>query len=452
METVEAQERWAKETVATHGWNLERTFSGVASGKAGVRRVMHELLDELRATPKARRPRRILMVRLDRTGRGDTLELIATIAEIRRLGVTIYTRTDGDIRLENVKDSIKPIFEMIQAGLENEARSDRSRAGHETKRRAGKHAGHAPYGTVLKDGKPQPYEPEAAIVRAIFERRLQRWGTQRLARYAAAHAPPKRRADGGTRKLQWGENTIGRMLACRTYRGIVVDEELFDAVQAIRHAPIDRTAKYEWPLRGAIRCTCGHLLSTAKTGTGKRIRYYGCRNVAVHERYPLHRADSIEAQFTDLLGQLVATPELIAGYREPETDTDSLQMQWKALEKERQGIAARKTRAWEAAEQGGLSPADLRVRIADLNAEEQRITSAIVEVEQDLARANASARTRKDLAATVAQLADAWTGADVDMRREIAKTVAEIFGGLWLEPPPPRGASHSRLMLLDARQ
>lgn len=236
-DSLDAQRAWAEATAKAHAWEITRTFQAVSSGKHGVRKLLTTLIAELEQRPKHERPRRVLMVRLDRAGRGNAIDAISAIAQIRSLGVTIHTRTDGDLKLDRVADTLKPIFDLITGGMENEARSDRSRAGHERKRREGKHAGHAPYGTMLVDGHPVPYEPEAIIVRQIFEQRLAGWGTHRLARFAATVAPPKRKRDGSARAMAWGESSITRMLQCRTHRGLTVPEDLWDAVQGQR-API----------------------------------------------------------------------------------------------------------------------------------------------------------------------------------------------------------------------
>lgn len=453
-ESLPEQRSWAEETARANGWRIDRYFEAVSTGKHGVRQLMQTLLEELEHTPKTRRPDRVLMVRVDRTGRGNALDVIAAIAQIRKLGVTIHTRIDGDLRLETAAGSLKTIFDAIQAGLENEARSDRSKAGHRAKRKAGKHAGHAPYGTVLVDGKPQPYEPEAIVVRGIFERRLRDWGTHRLARYASQVAPPKKKADGSTRKMKWGENTIARMLRCQTYRGIVVDQDLFDAVQAIRHAPIDKTAKYEWPLRGALRCgECGHMLSTVRTGNPKyRIRYYTCRNVAAHpDRYPMHRADVVEAQFVELLARLSTSPELLAGFRHADTDTSSLLVQRETLERDLADLGRRRRRVWSLYEDESIPRDEIAARMAELAGEEKRLKDALDAVRSELSLATQRQHARTGVAEAIGQIARAWTNAPIEEKREAAKAVSSLVGGLWLAPPPPRGASKSRLHVGDTQ-
>ena len=164
-ETLDFQERWGQDVSAENGWTIERTFKDVSSGRDGARQLLKDLLTELRAVPKSARPERVLLVRIDRLGRGDGLEIIATLSEIKKLGVKLHTREDGDVKLERASDSLMPAIKSILAGIENEVRADRTRAGLARRKSRGLHHGNAPYGAVLVDGKPIAYEPEAAIVR-----------------------------------------------------------------------------------------------------------------------------------------------------------------------------------------------------------------------------------------------------------------------------------------------
>src|SRR5579884_2306227 len=193
-ETLDFQEQRLREHAAAQQWIVDegRVFKSRSTGKHGTRKLLDELLCALEQTPKRERPARILMTRLDRTGRGIGLDSIEAMAKIRRLGVIIHTLEDGDNAFNRASDILKPVLRIVTGALENEARADKSRAGHARRRAQGKHSsGNAPYGTVMVDGVAVPYEPEAAIVRELFERRAQGWGYGRLAKWAAAIAPAK---------------------------------------------------------------------------------------------------------------------------------------------------------------------------------------------------------------------------------------------------------------------
>jgi DNA invertase Pin-like site-specific DNA recombinase len=159
-ESLEDQERWVHDAAAVNGWLITRTFKGVSTGVAGVRKLLEELLTALTATPKANRPERVMMTRLDRTGRGLGLEAIAALAQLHKAGVTIHTRQDGDVSLTRVTDVFLPVLRVLTAATENESRRDKALAAYDARRKAGKHIGsHAPYGVQLVNGSPQPVEP-----------------------------------------------------------------------------------------------------------------------------------------------------------------------------------------------------------------------------------------------------------------------------------------------------
>lgn len=312
--SLDAQEQWALETAAAQDWTIARTWKGVSSGREGARHLLEQLLDELRSTPKSERPKYVLMVRLDRLGRGTGIESVAALAEIRRLGTQIYTREDGIVRIERASDAILPMIRSVVAALENETRADRVRAGKARRRSAGLHNGNPPYGCTLIDGRAVAYEPEAALAREIFELRAGGWGYDRLARHAAAHAIPKLLRNGQTRQLSWGRSTVQRLLWCRTLRGTAVPDDLWDAANAVANPDFKTRRQTSWPypLAGALRCTCGMMLSGQCSGRERfRERYYVCRRIALHGYYPHWRATSAEAAFEVVLGRLIADPTLL---------------------------------------------------------------------------------------------------------------------------------------------
>src|SRR5580692_10679236 len=99
-ETLPDQKSWAEASAAREGWTIEREFSKAgSSGKAGVRALVEQMVEALRSTPEAKRPERVLMIRLDRLGRGTGLDSMAALSEIYGLGTIVHTRQDGDVKL-----------------------------------------------------------------------------------------------------------------------------------------------------------------------------------------------------------------------------------------------------------------------------------------------------------------------------------------------------------------
>jgi DNA invertase Pin-like site-specific DNA recombinase len=442
--TLDDQRRWASQTAARNGWVISREFSGVGSGAKGTRDILSNLIDQLERTPKVARPKRVLMIRIDRVGR-MALDCIAAVARLRKLGVLLHTRQDGDVKLETAMDSLRPIFELVTAEMENAARSDKWKAVHARRRAEGKHVGTVPYGVILLDGKAVPFEPEARIVREIFRLAEQHWGYTRLARWAREHAPPKRTNDGTDKPYRWCVSSIKSILTSKTVRGLLVSEEQWQRTKAARQSDFRSRApkRWDWPLQGAVRCTCGKLLRGHCGGSDPwRTRYYTCLHHTLEpgqKSHPGHRADELEANFLELLRSLRADPKLADPLQsqEPTTNWDVVE-----LEAERRIADAEKRiqRAWKLAEEAGLDAGQLQVRLVELNAQLRSAVDARDSAKA--ARANEAEYQQNacSFAQLLEELPDLWTGTTVDLQRELARALDAVlaespdFGGLFADP------------------
>lgn len=442
--TLDAQLAWAKSTAQRNGWKITRTFRGVGTGKAGTRKLFDDLLAALRDTPKAERPVRILMVRIDRLGRGTGLEVIGALAELRKLGTTVHTREDGDVKIERASETILPAIRSIVAALENETRADRVRAGQARRRAAGKHLGTVAYGTVLVDGKPVAYEPEAVIVREIFELIAQGWGLERIAGHVRDKAPPKLLRDGSERRMTWSPATIRSLYRSVTVRAVVVDEPLLARAERAR-ASNERyrpTGAWAWPLRGAVRCTCGHLLMGHATGVNPyRVRYYRCRSHPYDERpagnrRPGYRADRLEQAFVTILHALADDPTIVLS-KASKTTTDRLERQETALRAQLTRLDRRRRRACELAEDGIYSSAELRERLDRIDTERRSASAQLTEVTETIASSHATQESSEKLSATLKRLPVEWPTLPIAEQQTIAKAVSAAVGGLYVSPSTP---------------
>jgi DNA invertase Pin-like site-specific DNA recombinase len=447
-DTLEFQERWGHEVADVNGWKLERVFRDVSTGKHGVRRLLSELIDELKRLPKVQRPARLLMVRLDRMGRGDGLETIAALSEIKKLGPVLHTREDGDVRLERAADSLMPMLKSVLAGMENEVRADKTRAGCARRRAKGLHAGNAPYGAILVDGKAVTYEPEAALVRELFTLRKEGWGYDRLARYASQHAIPKKLLGDNTRTLKWGRSTVQRLLWCITLRGTVIEPKLFDDVQGARGLAFRarRIQTWDFPLAHVIRCTCGMMLSGQCSGRpGNRTRYYVCRGVATHGWYPHHNAEDIERQFQALLSRVNATPGTFAT-NVGTNGLPALRSRESALKGELVSLDRREARVWEIAEAGNIPPTTLRVRLERIADDRERYESELQGLAREIGMAERVEEWTVSLEEVFRALERCWTQMRLDDQQRCAKAIASTPAarGLWLAPAT-RGRGRRRI-------
>jgi DNA invertase Pin-like site-specific DNA recombinase len=441
--TLEDQRQWAKETAIRNGWVIAREFAGVGSGAKGTREILTNLIDELERTHKAARPKRVMMIRIDRVGR-QALDCIAAVARLRKLGVVLHTRQDGDIKLETAMDSLRPIFELVTAEMENAARSDKWKAVHARRRAEGKHVGTVPYGVILVDDKAVAFEPEAHIVREIFRLAEQRWGYTRLARWAQTHAPPKRMRDGSNKPYRC-VSSVKSILESKTIRSVVVSEDQWQRTKAARQSDFRTRAQKRWPwlLQGAVRCTCGKRLVGHCSGSGPyRTRYYICLSHTLEpgmKSHPTHRADMLEADFERLLRSLQADRALIDPIAE-----DTPARDWEALERDADRRIAdankRIQRVWQLAEEAQLDATQLKARLAELENQRQNAAEARNAAHVAQARDTARLQTSCSFAQLLQELPDLWVQASVELQQELGRALDAVlaespgFGGLFADP------------------
>ena len=125
-ETLRYQRAWAEGVAKEKGWRIGRFIEGVASGNDGPRRLSRDLLLELRAVPVEVRPAYILMIRLDRIGRGSIVDSQIFVRDLLALGARVYTRNAGEIRLDSAMDELVAAVQMAVARHENDVRRDKA--------------------------------------------------------------------------------------------------------------------------------------------------------------------------------------------------------------------------------------------------------------------------------------------------------------------------------------
>jgi DNA invertase Pin-like site-specific DNA recombinase len=440
-DTLEDQERWVRDAAAINDWEITRTFRGVSSGATGVRKLLEELISALVATPKTQRPKRICMIRLDRTGRGLGLDAIAALAEIHKLGVTIHTRQDGDVSLTRVTDVFLPVIRVLTAATENEARRDKALATYKKRREEGRHIGSlAPYGVEIVNGEPKPVEPQASLVRRAYDLRQQGHGYRTIVRELHAASPPKVRRDGTARALAWNPSSVRYMIRCKTYRGVIVDADLWDRANSVsnRGFVIKESTRYPWPLGGAVKCECGRRLigNPSKSNWESRrvyeYRYYTCLNLIAHGgKVKRHRAERLEAQVPSILARLQAAPAAEAQYeKESRKARGEIEARLRSAEEQIGTLARHKGHAWDSAAEGGISNDDLRERLKAIEAEMDSVLRSIQRDKAHLEALLESEHSEERLQDVLSDLAALWPNAALSEQRATAKTLSHIVGGL----------------------
>lgn len=431
-ETLQHQRSWAAETAKAKGWTLEREFAGVSSGRDGPRRLMRELIAELRNCATAQLPTWLLMVRADRVGRGRIAESQIALHEIVDLGVRIWTRDSGELKLDSATDQIIAAVKAGLAGQENEVRRDKAIAVYRRRAAAGQTIGNRlPYGLLRgKDGAPIVVEDQAEIVRMIFRLRLEGLGYIAIARRMLALAPPIRFKDGSERPVHWSHTRVKHLLGHRAFVPAVIDEVTFRRVQQIVGHRDQPRRRFAYPLSGAVRCYCGFTMTGSPGGKGGLFRRYACGD-KMHGRTV--SAKRLEAQFDRLIRWLERGERSPVRVREPvqspalfERATARLRAKIATLDRQRDAV-------WRLHAEGKIRDDAVQPRLDALSAQREAAVAQLTELEGQRAVALDARRRAKDGPAAIATLAGTYASATPEEQRRIARAVADYLGGLVVE-------------------
>jgi DNA invertase Pin-like site-specific DNA recombinase len=449
-ETLQHQVKWAHEAAKRNGWRITRVVEGVASGKEGPRKLVRDLLADLRALEPQSRPAQLLMIRTDRLGRGSVIDAQVVLRDILALGCGVFTRDDGPVRLDSGTDELISAAKLAVARIENDVRSDKARAVVRRKLESGEAFGRSPYG-LTRNGKKDVADPlRAPVVREAFKMRLAGAGLEVIGKRLRAIAPAHKYKDKtakhptGERTVHWGAQRVSRLLSNRSYVGTIVDEATFVRAQRVAgiltNAPRihERRRRYDWPLSGALRCYCGSSMSGIPCGAEPyRYRYYSCKSRWNHEeKLRLVRADSLEEQFVSLLGRLRASPSLIIRYRKRASSASSprlLERSLKQLSDKLSDVDRRRDAAWELHAQGKVRAEDVQERLDKLTGERSDLQAQIGDLREQLAIASEATRRNDDVEKLFERAPALFAKATEPQQRQLARAVALALGGFTVD-------------------
>lgn len=448
-DTLVHQRRWAEEAAAAHGWRLTRVIEGVASGKAGPRQMVRDLIAELRSIDAAARPAQILMIRADRLGRGSVIESQVVLRDVLALGVGIFTRDQGSVKLDSAMDELISAATLAVARHENDVRRDKMRSVYRQKRARGELVGNrAPYGLVRTNGKDVVDKERAAVVKEAFKLRLRGLGYGAIGKRLAAIAPPHAfknkttKHPDGKRVIHWTATRVSILLKNRAYIGPIVTEATFARAQQVAgvlaNTPKAGKRQYRWPLSGALKCYCGRGLIGMPCGAHPwRYRYYACKAGWNHEnRLRLIRSDNVEEQFVELLRRLRASPKLVADYRKRAAAPVSLTLLERSLKELKSQVAAidkKREAAWDLHAAGKVKSDDLQGRLDKLASQRDELRGRVASVEEQIAVAKDGAKRDADADALLKRAAALFVDAEEARQRDIARLVALSVGGLFID-------------------
>jgi DNA invertase Pin-like site-specific DNA recombinase len=442
-ETLQHQRKWAEAVTREKGWRLSRFIEGVASGKDGPRRLARDLLLEVRATPSEARPAYVLLIRLDRLGRGSIVDSQIFARDLLALGTRLFTRDQGEIRLDSAMDELVAAVQMAVARHENDVRRDKAVAVYKRRKAAGQViSNRPPFGlTITKDRKYVALQSHVKVVRRAFEMRGAGHRVVDILRWLNANSPPHRYKCGSIYDVRWSDARLGKMLQNRAYIGAVVDEQMWLAAQRRRlesyvgRAPRKDRRNGEFALAGVMRCFCGRGIAAVayRRRGGVFARFYTCRAAWNHGGKGVHhRADDVETRFAVFLARL-ADETLARPVRVGSAEMlERVEQHVSTLRGKLETIERSRTRVWKLDDAGHLDARDLAERLADLNARKADVESQLVRAIEERTVVEAARLRESEFSELHRCGAVRYEFGTIAERAVIGREVATSFGGLRL--------------------
>jgi DNA invertase Pin-like site-specific DNA recombinase len=312
----------------SEGWALVRDayddggFSGGTLVRPGLQQLLADIEEGLVDV--------VVVYKIDRLSR-SLMDFSKLVEVFDRAGVTFVSVTQSFNTTTSMGRLTLNIL-LSFAQFEREVIAERVRDKIRASRQKGMWmGGSVPLGYVVKDRKLVVHEPDAAVVRSMFERFLRIGSATALAQ--------ELRAEGvlTTKARPIDKGYLYKCLSNRTYLGLaihkgtaypgehapIIGQDLWDKVHAIladnaRTRSANTRAQTPALLKGLIFGPTGAAMSPTHTRKGNRLyRYYVSQDVLQHGRdaCPIGRvpAAEIEAAVIDQLRGVLRQPELVVG-------------------------------------------------------------------------------------------------------------------------------------------
>lgn len=450
---MDEQVRWAKEAAAAAGAAI-RLFEERASAKTIVSRPECSRLLSLMEDGEEPLPEMLLATSFDRLSR-DVTDTLVLARSLRTTGIRLLIRDRGIVPMETFADQAALVGQAMGGHAENDAKSARSRASWERRRREGKPTSNkVPYGLQLKAERDVPAPDSSEWVQRAFEWYASGLGMHTIALRMQSGAPSHRTlstrldSDGNRivreRTPVWEPNRVKKMLVQPRYRGTIVEPEMYDQVQdLLRSKPRwNNSQKFEYPLSGAIKCAgCGRAFHGHATGgmttrrmadgsrrkyvRSKRVRYYAC--TVCHF---MINADTLESWFRDSICKIQARPELLEKWvKSKHPGNVNAHAEIERLQKIAGSFDERRRRAWELALDNEVVAEDLPRQLRAINAEEQETKARLADLLNSQTLDIEHQRTVQRARKLLQQFWQLYDTASYEQQRELSATLAAALGG-----------------------
>lgn len=270
--------------------------------------------------------------------------------------------------------------------------------------------GPLPAGYINQDGKYAIYEPEAAIIREVFERANSQESIKSIMDDLQSRGIRTRKGS------PWGRNLIHKALSNERYTGVyiygdirveggipaIVSRELYDSVQTVLGVkPNPRAVKGQprrrrrernvYLLTGKLYCgDCKSPMvgiSGRSSGNGSNYHYYACKGQRsqICDRKPV-RQDQIEQVITEAIQRLVLNDDTILALADAVIARQAKDVGGAELENLRASLAETHRgikNIMSAIEQGVFTPT-VQKRLLELEAKEKGLSARVDLLQQQL--------------------------------------------------------------------
>jgi len=309
-----------------------------------------------------------------------------------------------------VEGILESVAEFYSENLANEVKK-----GMEEKINQGKVVSEPPYGYIINDnGRLKIHEPEAKVVKYIFQQYINGEGTKQICRDMKQNAETMfgevgTTKQGSTKDMTWSTYSIKYMLKNEVYIGTyefgnikrennhpgIISEEDFELVQQLLK---DRNSKKtgenygDYLLRGFIKChECGGGLgrqvkkATLADGTRKTYHYARCRrHQDLGNCYAnFHRMKFLEEQLIEFLEYVINQEQLDSLDIQTKNKSD-LQKEYEQLKSKLNSFEDRFDRQIEAYQAGVIDLEQLEKHKQNLKHEKEQLQEKLNNLEEKI--------------------------------------------------------------------
>jgi DNA invertase Pin-like site-specific DNA recombinase len=459
--SLDEQEKWARDHAATNNLQIKVVRERASAKNTIGRPEFQKMMTDLAQLSPSKRPQRVLVTSFDRLSRDMTDTMIIS-RTLRTLRVELFVRDSGGIvKGETFAERAAIVGQSMGGEAENEARSNRMKASWERRGREGKpKSNKVPYGIQLRGERDVPIPESAEWVRLAFSEYAKGTGMYTIAKRFKDAAPDHRWLTSKldqlgnriekVRRTKWDSNRIRKLLELKRYRGVVVEEDIFDQVQCLMQARPKKLQQrqYEYPLSGAIKCKdCGRSLHGHASGGGTskrtlangeertyvnqiRTRYYDCLICG----YALN-ANRLESSFIKHVRSMVADDSLLQAWTRVVTSMprSKVDLRREILKLSREidsnTVQAQEDAVLDLALSSSSSAEVFDRKLSNIRSAVETKRARIAELQKLLDHELSSARLLSDAQHLIKSFDELYHDATYEEKRELVQSIVSALGG-----------------------